>query len=535
MGLAAAMLLPLAACGGGSTSTTTKAADNGETAATTAGDSATAGTETAGNTTAANVDTSKFVTITMLVLGNKPSNGRMEAALAAENEIYKEKINAELQLQYIEWTDWQTNYQLTLASGDGSVDLIGTATDWLYAWQMVQKGAFLPLDATMLQTYAPTTYEEVGEDWDLCTKDGSIWFIPEDQYTQWTNHGIYYRGDWATEAGLDTITNFDQLGQYFQYIVDNKEGVIPWDVSGANNTGGLLGGYLGSNLEITTILGVDPAIFTYNNDDPYTVTSPYMDGDTLVEAAKLFKQWSEAGYWREDVLNYTGDSRDQMYAGKSGADQHHTQTYVTTTRPIMDEKQPGSDLQFFYWGEENNNVTRDLKTHGAMAVSASSPNPERALMLYDILRNDETAYRLHNYGIEGTDYIVTDDNKLDHPEGYDASTDALDTNFWYGRMDAYELDQASWYEGRSELFEELDSKAHDYALTKFAFDPTNVQTEIAALTEVYNQYIPSLAYGKVDDPEASVTEFRNALKSAGYETVLAEVQKQLDELKASEG
>lgn len=530
MGLAAAMLLPLAACGGGSTTTTTQA-----TTAATEGDGSAAGTETSGDMTAANVDTSKFVTITMLVLGNKPSNGRMEAALAAENEIYKEKINAELQLQYIEWTDWQTNYQLTLASGDGSIDLVGTATDWLYAWQLVQKGAFLPLDDTMLQAYAPSTYEAVGEDWDLCTLDGSIWFIPEDQYTQWTNHGIYYRGDWAAEAGLEDVSNFEELGEYFQYIVDNKEGVIPWDVSGANNTGGLLGGYLGSNLEITTILGVDPAIFTYNNDDPYTVTSPYMEGDTLVEAAKLFKEWSDAGYWREDVLNYTGDSRDGMYAGTSGADQHHTQTYVTTTRPIMDEKQPGSDLQYFYWGEDNNNVTRDLKTHGAMAVAASSANPERALMLYDLLRNDETLYRLHNYGIEGEDYVVTDDGELDRPEGYDATTDALDTNFWYGRMDEYELTPVSNYDGAAELYEELDSKAHDYALTKFAFDATNVQTEIAALTEVYNQYIPSLAYGKFEDPEAAVAEFRAALTSAGYDTVLAEVQKQLDELKASEG
>ncbi|MDD2214042.1 MAG: DUF3502 domain-containing protein, partial [Oscillospiraceae bacterium] len=218
-----------------------------------------------------------------------------------------------------------------------------------------------------------------------------------------------------------------------------------------------------------------------------------------------------------------------------GADQHHTQTYVTTTRQIMDEKQPGSDLQYFYWGEDNNNVTRDLKTHGAMAVAASSANPERALMLYDLLRNDETLYRLHNYGIEGEDYVVTDDGELDRPEGYDATTDALDTNFWYGRMDEYELTPVSNYDGAAELYEELDSKAHDYALTKFAFDATNVQTEIAALTEVYNQYIPSLAYGKFEDPEAAVAEFRAALTSAGYDTVLAEVQKQLDELKASEG
>ena len=29
-----------------------------------------------------------------------------------------------------------------------------------------------------------------------------IMMIPEDHYTQWVNHGIYYRGDWAKEFGI---------------------------------------------------------------------------------------------------------------------------------------------------------------------------------------------------------------------------------------------------------------------------------------------------------------------------------------------
>ena len=88
------------------------------------------------------IDTSEHVKVTMLVLGNKPTNGRMQAALAEENKLLNKKINAEISLQYIEWTDWQTKYQLALASGDSSIDLITTATDWLYAWQSAKKGTF---------------------------------------------------------------------------------------------------------------------------------------------------------------------------------------------------------------------------------------------------------------------------------------------------------------------------------------------------------------------------------------------------------
>ncbi len=147
--------------------------------------------------------------------------------------------------------------------------------------------------------------------------------------------------------------------------------------------------------------------------------------------------------WREDAANYDGDAREELYAGLYGADQHHTQTFIGQIYDNLSKKQPGSDPKFFYWGQENGNVFKDILTHGAMAVSAYSAHPEKALEVYDLLRNDEESYRLINYGIEGTDYVITDDGKLGYPEGYDSSTDSLGSNFWAGRMDEFELDRVT--------------------------------------------------------------------------------------------
>ncbi len=71
------------------------------------------------------------------------------------NAILTEKVNAELQIYYIGWTDYLSNYNLTLARMDGSVDLVGTATDWLDAWPNAKNGAFLELSDEMLAKYAP--------------------------------------------------------------------------------------------------------------------------------------------------------------------------------------------------------------------------------------------------------------------------------------------------------------------------------------------------------------------------------------------
>ena len=122
---------------------------------------------------------SKHVVIQYMTTGNKPTNGATEKMLEKLNAILNEKCNAELQIYYIPWTDYLTNYNLTLAQMDGTVDLVGTATDWLDAWKNSKNGAFLPLSEEMLQKYAPKTYASVTKDhWDMCKYNGDIYLIP---------------------------------------------------------------------------------------------------------------------------------------------------------------------------------------------------------------------------------------------------------------------------------------------------------------------------------------------------------------------
>jgi hypothetical protein len=248
----------------------------------------------------------------------------------------------------------------------------------------------------------------------------------------------------------------------------------------------------------------------------------------------MFERWNKKGFWREDVLNYRGLTRDLMYAGLSGADQHHTMTYYTSIRPTMDKEQPGSEVQYFYFGMENKNVNKDLLTHGAMAINAASKNPELALQVYDYLRNDREIYMYLNYGIEGTDYLINPDGTLARPESWDAAKMGLATNFWGGRMDKFEPMNEGWYKGTRELIAHLNSFAREYPLEKFAFDNTKVAAEVAAAGDVCATYLGSMAFGKIrGTPEDAVANFRRDLKAAGYEKIKAEIQAQLDAFKAS--
>jgi len=259
-----------------------------------------------------------------------------------------------------------------------------------------------------------------------------------------------------------------------------------------------------------------------------------MEGNELIDAVRMCERWNQKGFWREDVLNYSGLTRDLFYAGLSGADQHHTRTYYTDVRPSMDKEQPGSDVQFFYYGMENKNVNKDLLTHGAMAVNAASKNPELALQVYDYIRNDYEIYMLFNYGVEGIDYIRNPDGTLGRPEGWEATRMGIVTNFWGGRMDKYEPVLESWYEGTLDLIAHLNTFAREYPLEKFAFDNTKVVADIAAIGDVCASHLGLMGFGKTRvSPEEAVANFRRDLRNAGYERVRAEIQAQLDAFKAA--
>ena len=70
----------------------------------------------------------------------------------------------------------------------------------------------------------------------------------------------------------------------------------------------------------------------------------------------------------------------------------------------------------------------------------------------------------------------------------------------------------------------------------FSFNTENVVNEVAACTNIVMQYQSDIATGKLnsqEDVEAYVNEFREQLKANGVDTIVAEVQRQIDEWMAA--
>lgn len=491
------------------------------------------------------VDTSEHVVVTYMVTGDKPDGdkaARLDEMMEQLNAILTEKVNAELEIYYISWTDYLSIYNLTLAQMDGSVDLVGTASDWLDAWPNAKNGAFLELSEDMLKTYAPMTWESVPQEhWDLCKYDGEIYLIPEDNYAQWTNHGFIYRLDWAKEAGLENgVHSWEDMTTYFRYVKEAYPDIIPWDSDGTQYSQ-MANGWIYSHSDFVSIDGIcSGSLWGGTKDDLYTITTPaYTDTDMMVEYAKMMKEWDEIGVWRTDVLNNNASSnRDDYRIGRVAAEQHHTQTWTdlcshTDANTLYDDDED-AESGFFYFGEESSNVVALSITHGAMAVSAASEHPERALMVYDLLRNDPDCYRLLNYGVEGVSYEINDEGLRTVPEGYNSDTDNINamTNWWWGRNDDLEIKDATRnWEAIDALYEIYDGIKIDYPYGQFVPEVDDIQGQIQNINDVYTNYTKQISFGKyTGTAEEIVAEMQEQLKQAGIEEVTAALQAQFDAL-----
>lgn len=539
--LAVSMTAGLAACGGGDSAPT---ADTGfGSAADDAADRDAAAAEDA----MSDADTSEHVVITYMTTGDAPSGDALNTyndMMEKLNAILTEKVNAELETYFISWTDYLANYNLTLAQMDGSVDLVGTSSDWLDSWPNAKNGAFLELSEEMLQTYAPQTWASVPADhWELCKYDGEIYLMPEDNYAQWTNHGYIYRMDWAKEAGLaDGVHSWEDMTAYWKYCKEAFPDLIAlWDSDGTSYNA-MAGGWIASHSDYVSIDGINAgAMWGGRKDDLYTVYSPYVtETDLLVEFARLMKEWDEIGVWPTDVLNNTSMTEDMnadMYRiGQVAAVQKHTEMWTGLVSALPQntiyQENPDADTGFFYFGEEQGNVVELSITHGAMAVSAGSENPGRALMVYDLLRNDPECHMLFCQGVEGVSYEVTEDGLMTKPEGFNADTQNINgiTNFWWGRNDDILLRNAqnNW-EKIDALYAEYDKVKIPYPYGQFIVNTDEIQSYIQNITEIHTNYMKQICYGKYSGTaEEIVAEYQNALKAAGIDTVTEELQRQMD-------
>ena len=164
------------------------------------------------------------------------------------------------------------------------------------------------------------------------------------------------------------------------------------------------------------------------------------------------------------------------------------------------------------------------------SVSHSCENVERACQLINFLFTSEEVNNLLAWGVEGEDYVFTDEeNVIAYPEGIDSTNApyynwakfALPNNYLQYVMAPNTADL--W-----DRMEEYNNTPPESQAFGFAYDRNddNINAKIVEITNIVTEYNPGLCSGELEPSQ--LEEFRQKLTEAGVDDVIAHVQSQLD-------
>lgn len=443
-------------------------------------------------------DMSKEVTLKWYISMAKPA--RADEVMVEVNKYLKEKLNAQLDLQFINPGDYVQKMQMIMSSQE-EYDLCFTS-NWNNNYtDNVRRGAYLEIDELLDQVPALRDFYTDGM-WEAVEVNGLRYAVPNNQ-VMYTQQGWWFKKDEVEKYNLDVegIKNFEDMGKVFQVIVDNTDLM-------ATRTG-----YPTLFLPMDTEV---PATNLFIVDGKVT----NREAETL-EGYKAMRDWYLNGYFPADIQT-GGDETGLMMAGKvfsrynrplPGAEAKHEISY------------PYSIVQI----ETNEPALTRSGIQGALTgISATSKNPIRALKLLELLHTDKYLFNLICYGIEGEDWTRVGDT--DHIErdssGYYVQEFQIGNQFLGYFLPGY----------TDTVWEETDEGNRTAKVDEnmgFDFDPTPISNEIANLSATNKEFNSSLNLG-LDDPEVVLAKRAEKAKASGVDKVVAEVQRQYDEWKKTQ-
>lgn len=467
-------------------------------------------------------DLSERKSLVMYVIGDKPVDADM--VITELNKLTEEELNASLEIKYMSLSDYTTKYSLLMTSGE-KFDLIYTST-WAFYTEEATKGAFAEITDEILEKYMPLTLENQDPvSFEQAKVQDKMYFVTKNSATISNGNPVLIRGDLREKYGLDPIDSVEDLEAYYDAVVNSREGLFPYAAAG-------------DNTEMRHLM-----FHAYNNNFPIALirfySYFYKDGQMqpedikwtaelpeYAEFCKRMKAWADKGYWSQSAVVNTISPRDAFENGTAASLVWNLDTLEASSLKVM-EYNPE-------WKPEVVDVTPEaIRIKGSysgdgMAVFANSENKERAFMLLDKLKYDEKYYDLARYGVEGTHWIDNGDGTWKAGSGQ-ANFPVGNATSWGLKNDMFEKSLSTGESDTPSAKESILAGAtYTGSASGFTFDDSKVKNELAAMNEVYTKYVPLLELGLVDDVDATLKEYNDAINLAGREAVEKELLSQFE-------
>ena len=347
--------------------------------------------------------------------------------------------------------------------------------------------------------------------------DGRMYALPNNKdltaRNTWTfNRRLLdkYNLDVSEIADLRGIESLKALEPYLKVIAENEPDVHAFTPGGNENL--LLYDFIIGNKTAPIVLPIGTGSETFVNLYEY---QPFIDHMHIV------RDYYEKGYIKAD---YDPDNTDLTQTGKYFVGMRQAWP-LEVVDPLWSrgEKDPVKSV----WAN-NGRVTTDSALGALLAVSVTSENPEKSYEFLSLLNTDAYTRNMVDSGIEGVHYEMIDGKQKDLEAGKDRYNMP---SFSLGNLFPLHV-YTDEPENKWELLNELNKGGAPSPAFGFVVDRTPIETELAIISNVYEEFRNFTITGKIDLDEY-LPRINKKFKDAGIDTVIAEIQKQYDAWKAA--
>lgn len=454
------------------------------------------------------------------------------AGLERINSLIKtyteDKLGLDVELSIQDVAAYQQNAKLMLSSGE-QMDIYTTCT--LSYTNSANTGYCLDLEEdNLLQDYGKGIINAIKPEYiNACRIGGKLYGVP----------GLK---DYTISTAAIIIGNeyLDAIGYDYKAADPDNKGSIKADWNLINDLFAKLHAkfpdkyvYSTQDNMLTQGSSVDPIAGDFFGSLLDTVNSLKVENtfesSIYSEWCDRMYQWNQAGYISPDALT---DKTGASARLKSGA----CMAMMACSKPGYKTQisgECGRPVSVFQVGEDI--LKSSAVSSFPWCINQNTADKVAAVQVLNAFYEDPYLSNLLVWGEEGTDYVKTDDGHITFPDGVDANNaeyyttmlwlmpNYFITNVWDGDpLDVYEQTAA------------FNDNAQKSKALGFTWDNSDYSSEFTALTNVYDECAPALAYGFVD-PKKGIPEFVSKLKAAGLDEYMAAKQKALDDWAATNG
>lgn len=465
-----------------------------------------------------------------LDLGEKPDISIVNDTL---NEYLMEKINTKVNLHILSADEYATKLPTMLSAGQ-DVGIVTYNSSVNYTVHTKQ-GSFFPLN-DLLDQYGTGIKGEFSDDvWNAMRIDGEIYGIPALKDNCYIMNMIYNE-EMAEELGLDMegleFKNWRGNEDFFTQALQLRNEKHPemegkpllMDIASEFPYYFNVETFLGNNYTaVCNISGIDD-VAGYGSDTAFNLYAT----DEYREFCLMKQRMVENGVYAYDYADYPDSLYDGSLLACAGwgftyiSDHLYSDTY--TTRLKVAEN---------VWTDTNNYIGT------GSAIAANCADPERAMMVLELVNTDSYIATMLRFGVEGEHWVIDDNGNMTMEGSSRNSGDPVDRGYyyWYGASfgNLTVVDAPEDLTGPDNIMMKKIVEYNNSAILPehmgFVLNTDPITNEIAACSNVISEYASTLAKGQYDSQDAvnqAVDDFNQKLKDNGVDRILTEVQSQLD-------